>query len=152
MTNEQAKHKAIKKAYGDSWDLVKEFCDEEGWITDKWVAHGLSVGISYEDAGFNSDQILIKQYNSSDNSWRLRTIYSILTNNGWTRIEPDGSNLPTDEFQKYKLLFENEKIVYYGYYDPRNKMWYNDDLDAKQFYTATVVNYKPIEKELLPIY
>lgn len=147
MTNEQAKQEAIKKAYGEHWDKVSEFCDSDGWITNKWVAHGVSVGIDYEDAGFSFEKISCKQFNSSDNTWRLKSIYSILNNNGWIRIEPDGSNLPTDGKELYKVgkLYED------GYFRPHPNPVSLHILKTR-FETGVINEYKPITPELPPVY
>lgn len=140
MTNKEAKQEAIKKAYGEHWDKVKEFCDSDGWITNKWIAHGVSRGISYQDAGFSFEEIFCQHFNSSDNTWRLKSIYSILTNNGWIRIEPDGSNLPTSDIG-YKFSRKDESI------GEANLGGINT-----LFRSDHITHYKPIKEEPKPVY
>jgi len=155
MTNAEAKQEAIKKAYGDKWDRLKEFCDSDGWITNKWIAHGVPVGIDYEDAGFTSDDVIFQQYNSSNSTWRLRSIYPILTNNGWIRIEPDGSNLPTDN-GLFNVMQHGKGTSLY-----RNATYNSIDgllncpegfLNQNCEKLINVTHYKPITPELKPIY
>lgn len=85
----------IKEAYGENWDQVKQFADENGWIKDAWIYHGVSNGISYDGLilPLESSDVQFKQYNSSDSTWRLKILIGIENNNGWTKIEND-SDLP----------------------------------------------------------
>lgn len=151
-TNEEAKQEAIRRAYFNKWEFVKDFCDDEGWITNKWIAHGVSKGVSYEDAGYESKDVQFKQYNSSDNSWRLKYLSAIDTNNGWTRIEPDGSNLPSQDTNT-KCISSGR--VYNAYYEAEYKK-FNTDLDIHGEYLVLsfleVTHYKPIKEEPKYIY
>lgn len=132
MTNQEARWQAIVGAYGDKWQLVKDFCNEDGWITDKWIGHGFSKGVSYETCGFKISEVSFKQYNSFDNTWMLTKLCSLNYNNGWTRIESDGSNLPDNNcfddisFLTYfkgdtikasangvRILFNNNRATHY---------------------------------------
>ena len=76
MTNLEAKQEAIKKAYGEYWEAVKDFVDENGWID------------FLEDI-----QRIMYFFHDSDNievfksTWRPKSLQGIENNNGWIKIE-----------------------------------------------------------------
>lgn len=109
MTNEQAKQEAIKKAYGEKWQLVKSLTPNRKDSND---AYDL-----YYNGFFNSKRLkitngTITDFFSSelfdfDGKWITpKCIIGLHQNNGWIRIEPDGSNLPTIDIQ-----YEGFKMV-----------------------------------------
>lgn len=148
MTNEELKLEAIKKAYGDKWDNVKDhirvydgsvatfpFLMEEGHEDD---------GFYYKELGYNHTDI--NPYIGGDmepSRWRVKALDDIEDNNGWVCIEPDGSNLP-ESGDYYMYNSRNEKD------DGRNMYTFHKEraVDFSKWFT----HYKLIEKPLLPVY
>lgn len=133
MTNEQAKQEAIKKAYVElmdysDYELLESKIDEYGRV-------------KYSD--INSIIILShiswdKTYSKNLTWFRPKSLSSIENNNGWIRIEPDGSNLPTSE----------EVVKWINFYSGDSKQFCIDDrIDVGDF-----THYKPIKEELKPVY
>lgn len=148
LTNEQAKQEAIKKAYGEHWDLVKDFVGFDGWI--------LCINFHYyQNMNGMSETPIINIFGKNDSCgieligsyegkrWRPKCLFNIDRNNGWTRIEPDGSNFPIDESVRYKAgtLCDNGDFIPHSFH-----------FAAKEIKYLAATHYKPIEKELLPIY
>lgn len=139
MTNEEAKQEAIKKAYGEHWDKVKDHVKESG-------------GLSYQDCTlifgdidfyFGDNALSHIWENDYSGYYFPKEIFNINNNNGWIRIEQDGSNLPTDTDKRYRAgtLCENGDFI------PNQFHYAAKDLK----YTAST-HYKPITPELKPIY
>nr|GFA85328.1 hypothetical protein [Tanacetum cinerariifolium] len=93
------KQEVIEKAYGDRWEEIKHLADENGWISDKCISHGVSNGIGYDNLKipYTSDEIYFKSYAGwGDNTWRLIALHNVEYNNGWTKIN-SADDLPTDK-------------------------------------------------------
>lgn len=144
MRNEQAKQEAIKKAYGHNYKLCNP--DENGWIYHKVISHGRETLNHPHNFGYTDNTAIIETDSDHSNPgnyrWRLRKISFIENNNGWIRIEPDGSNLPTDSNAQYKVC--RKEIIHKTTYNLREL------LDLHEEYELT--HYKPITPELKPIY
>jgi hypothetical protein len=135
MTNQEAKLEAIKKAY-EKWNpktfsIIGKVLNTDGFFHDDYINDFVSTS--------ECDQKTIGLGNLLH---RPKSLASLESNNGWTRIEPDGSNLPTEEIE-YRVLVEGQYL---------NNCYFN--LKYNQFYDFPnrITHYKPIEKELLPIY
>lgn len=81
MNNLEAKQEAIKKAYGEYWENVKDYVDGNGWIKCKDIHY-------HKDLGLMRDQIhYIDNGKEWDNfeiiSWRIPILQGIENNNGW---------------------------------------------------------------------
>ncbi|GGG97489.1 hypothetical protein [Pedobacter zeae] len=128
MTNEQAKQEAIKKAYGDHYGIFKP--NENG------------IGSAIGGIDENKYETISSGF---VNTYRPKVLRGIETNNGWIRIEPDGSNLPgnmsTSRFKIYYDLIDNQ---------------YHESFDAlgvrNMFRQHCCTHYKPFQPELKPIY
>lgn len=126
MTNEQAKLEAIKKAWGgENWSILSNRIDKKGWC----------------HVDFIHDPVSSKDCEFRNQLFRPKSLQGIEENNGWTRIEPDGSNLPVED-GTYRWVDKAGEIVN-NYYrnDPQYKS-YGD------YYT----HYKLIIPEPKPIY
>lgn len=132
MNNEQAKQEAIKAAYvpkhatEDEFKEMLPFIDTEtGWFNC----------INYSKATGKSSK-WYKEFLPYELS-RLRD------NNGWIRIEPDGSNLPPyNGGGKYKVWTnKGNEVILNGANAVRN-----------HFHTSDVTHYKLILDEPAPIY
>lgn len=83
MTNQEAKQEAIKKAWDKNYDLVKDRL-YGGWYDAEINEKPLLFGYKMEDV----------EHSTSSYMFRPISLNGIHDNNGWIRIEPDGSNLP----------------------------------------------------------
>lgn len=134
-TSEQLKEQAIVNAYGDNYG---EMVDENGWATyySKFKERG---GI--EPFG-EYDVIPLDLYTKK---WRPLSLRGIENNNGWIRIEPDGSNLPT-EHDEYNV-FDAGHITRASYF-VLDKLFVSKDYETLK----SATHYKPIEELKKPIF
>ena len=134
MTNLEAKQEAIKKAYGEYWELVKDYVDENGWIF--WSDKN-PIGI------YNNRYLEYKDENP--NYWRPESLQGIENNNGWIKIESE-ADLPNDEDAIYWAL-KNSKAVCIELKTPINlKELFSDFLKDK------ITHYQLIEQPKPPIF
>ena len=133
MTNLEAKQEAIKKAYGEYWEAVKDFVDENGWID------------FLEDI-----QRIMYFFHDSDNievfksTWRPKSLQGIENNNGWIKIESE-EDLPKNDMYVYIIFNKKVNIAFLC-----NGELYNPN--KVKYYKKGVTHYKPIEESTLPIY
>jgi hypothetical protein len=143
MDKATAKQKAIKNAWvelvGESGFLQLRL-DEEGY--SDWRCRKV---VPSKDWDKLHDRFKrgSSMKSGSDLIYRPKTLRNLSDNNGWIRIEPDGSNLP-----------EPNTDVYY-----RMHPWGNPATVAMSgkgihfvFHDGRCTHYKPIEEQLLPIY
>ena len=134
MTNLEAKQEAIKKAYGEYWEAVKDFVDENGWID------------FLEDI-----QRIMYFFNDSDNievfksTWRPKSLQAIENNNGWIKIESE-ADLPKEGIH-HSILLDSDCINGYINYDVIVFYEVNSRYRKKE-----ISHYQPIEKPKPPIY
>ena len=69
------KNEVIEKAYGEYWDLVKDFVDKDGWIKAKELDWNFMPARSCEIDG--------------NGNWRASSLCVIEKNNGCVSILPD---------------------------------------------------------------
>ena len=131
MTNKEAKQEAIKKAYGDLYEPNEHHINEDGLI--HYISEPNLVGLKIYGDKFHS---------TGNGHFVLKELWDIQANNGWTRIEPDGSNLPV--FGSYKWITKNG-VFYEEGFNPK------DPIHVKEFLHG-YSHYKPITPELKPIY
>jgi len=135
-TNEQAKQEAIKKAWGLDWLKVHNKVDAKGRLDLYYM--DLVSPLSFSNL-----------YKTDFHCFPV-ALENIISNNGWIRIEPDGSNLPKDEnnWREQERLYEACNI--------EEKYKFNKSLTAweiaNMFNGGHASHYKPTEKELLPVY
>jgi len=134
-----AKQQAIINAYGEFWEKVKDFVDEDGWIKfsdDKEI-------IRYE---YHSDGNIM--CNPLDiNKWRPKQLAGIENNNGWIKIESE-ADLP-EETTECHFINKNNKIIYCGTYHYK-LIEFRCGIIHLTF--DKVTHYQPIQKPLQPIY
>lgn len=149
MTNEQAKQEAIKKAYGDKWQLVKSLTPNSKDSNDAYDLYSngyFNIKRLYQHIGSANAPIFDLELFDFDGKYiRPKSLNDFHNNNGWIRIEPDGSNLP--EIYLESIFFKTIKI--------------NGDISTETipdyllyhlFKSGLITHYKPIEPELKPIY
>lgn len=127
MTNEQAKQEAIKTAYEKCGYAEILPLNVNGWIKVKPGQYDVPI--------FERLKI-----NSNTHSIRPKSLKYLDNNNGWIRIEPDGSNLPKkNDFVRWFNIENNLK----------------DDLvmgNSKDWFLRTFSHYKPIKEDPKPVY
>jgi len=148
MTNQQLKQKAIQEAYGVEYDRLKEFINCEGVFVgdtymisdelfDKWAFIPVTPPIK-----------IGKKISGS----RPKSLAGIDTNNGWKRIENDGSNLPNKQgaYLWYRFDGTEQRLYYFTKEDyPDTKMWEQHKL---VFTSGEFTHYRPIKELPKPIY
>ena len=127
-----AKQKAIEVAYGEYWEKVKYFVDENGWFEnghqeDRFI---FTFGNSTIDFEYKQDTLL-----------RPKSLSGIETNNNWISInsEDDLPNKSQDIYHvsKDKRVFNT--VVKYG---TLKKWWFENKIS----------HYQKLEKKPKPIF
>ena len=149
MNNLEAKQEAIKNAYSEYWENVKDYVDGNGWIKCKDIHY-------HKDLGLMRDQIhYIDNGKEWDNfeiiSWRIPILQGIENNNGWIRIESE-DDLPKEVTNCF--IITNGEMYATKFYPKNFKGWINvftlDHVVGLGY--KSVTHYQPIEKPKLPIY
>lgn len=125
LTNQEAKEKAIREAYGDLWGSVKDHVNKWGWCS-------LVIGYAHDH---NSD---IDLTHGAVFKWRPKSLINIAINNGWHRI--DGPETLPDTAGTYTVLGKSGKI----------EAWHYNGNDA--FWLEYFTHWRPIKELPLPIY
>lgn len=99
------KQEKIQEAYGEYWEQVKDYVDENGWITTWDLVSYL--GVIPKD-GFKV-KIKGKKIKHQDNLHRPKSLKGIENNNGWIKIESEEQydELENGEYEWYNI--ENGK-------------------------------------------
>jgi hypothetical protein len=134
MTNEQLKKEAIKKAYGEYWDRIKDEMTEDFYAPYRLLKN--SKGITFD---FKTMHII---YGSPEPFVRPIILRGIETNKNWIRIEEDGSNLPK-ESGDYWFYTKHKQVLIRDY---------NPGFNLYESYLNTYTHYQAIVKPLPPIY
>lgn len=100
---ETPKQKAIREAYGDHWETVKQHVDENGYLH-----HPKGGEVTFDPfIGFMDEHI-------NEDAYRPKSLQGLGTNNGWISIESE-NDLPgnvidcfviKDDTLYYPLLFQ----------------------------------------------
>lgn len=94
------KQKAIEKAYGEHWEAVKDYVDENGFVDSIHFPHGRLVA----DFGDNNGEL------ACDFLVRPKSLQGIETNNGWIKIESE-ADLPKDDSVNYDMYNKNGRAI-----------------------------------------
>jgi len=132
------KKEKIQEAYGEYWETVKDYVDENGFINEEKV-----------DWLFNESEIeqkeLVYMVNGMKeyvNSWRPKSLQGIENNNGWTKIESE-DDLLKESGEYWTAIGESPDEVFYNEFVERKYFkWRNIE----------VTHYQPIQKPQPPIY
>lgn len=129
----KTKQDAIREAYGDHWDAVKNSVDEDGWFYNYSISNELSSAWNklYENCIIGHNRI------------RPKSLCDLEYNNGWTRIESE-ADLPKEEGQ-YFVYDERDGFIqlYTGNLKNAVHIVYGTPLYS---------HYQPIIKPQPPIY
>ncbi|WP_285011228.1 hypothetical protein [Pedobacter faecalis] len=138
MTNEQARLEVIKAAYVPKHATEEEFAEMLPFIDTKT---GWFHCIEYSRATGKT-----AKWYKEFLPYELRHLSD---NNGWIRIEPDGSNLPevgrhkVCNIERLNLLPESELML---------AQTFSSDSVGDLFEKKIITHYKPITEEPKPIY
>jgi hypothetical protein len=123
------KQEKIREAYGEHFETVKDYVDENGWCN----AYFSGAGLFQHDVIFKKGLI---------EKWRPKSLAGIEDNNGWIKIESD--NFPKlankmSEIENYFVLTNENEIQI----APNINFWY---------WRIHYTHYQPIFKPKKPIY
>lgn len=110
MTNEEAKQQAIIKAFGDKWEMFTNEYQKHLLTRKHWVDMSIPYGALRQPNYYrNPTQTAMgvdpMKCDAKHEFWRPIELKGLETNNGWTRIEPDGSNLPKTNSEVWYEVF-----------------------------------------------
>ena len=132
MNNLEAKQEAIKNAYGEYWEKVKDDVDNDGYIDN-----------SIPKFRFGQLKNLDLEY-KNDVLFRPKSLQGIENNNGWVKIESE-KDLPKVSGLYFGKDYEFGTDMMY--FDFETKNW-----EDSNGYLQNVTHYQPIEKPKPPIY
>jgi len=139
MNHEQLKQEAIKKAYGEYWGKVKDEITEDLFVPYRLLED--SEGITFD---FQTMHIV---YGKPGPFVRPIILRGIETNNGWIKIEEDGSNLPKEKCVCF--LFnkrgDTESFAF-------GQQAYFGSLTETEYILKYFTHYQPTIKPQYPIY
>jgi len=146
MKNQQLKQKAIQEAYQriglweDLPEHVKEYAfANNGFIKSKDLKDERHKKVFECNIG-------VKWSGEPDCEYRSNDLTGIGTNNGWTRIELDGSNLPAQTEQRFQVIeFRAGEMIILT-----NDCSYMGVNNKFEFDCAT--HYRPVTELPKPIY
>lgn len=125
-----SKQEAIKNAYGEYWELVKDLVRTDGSLSKPvWI--GSEINIDYDDL--------------STGYFIPKSLQGIENNNGWIKIESE-ADLPKEGIH-HSILLDSDCINGYRNYDVIVFYEVNSRYRKKE-----ISHYQPIEKPLKPLY
>ena len=132
MNNLEAKQEAIKKAYSEYWEKVKDYVDNDGYIDN-----------SIPKFTFGQVKNLDLEY-KNDVFFRPKSLQGIENNNGWVKIESE-KDLPKESGLYFGKDYEFGTDM--TFFDFETKEW-----EDSNGYLLNITHYQPIEKPKPPIY
>lgn len=127
------KEEKIQEAYGEHWEKLKDYVDENGWLIYS-KSRPITL-VSY----FDVNEIEFDGFCS-----RLKSLQGIENNNGWVEFNKD-SDIFLDWFTAWVY---SEDMILYATWNPNQEYWLGTDLDL----VKNVTHYQPINKPLKPLY
>jgi hypothetical protein len=108
MNNETAKQKAIREAYGNHWEVVKDFILNDGWCSRRkrieFTQIAKDIEIDYE---------VVTPYH-----WRPASLQGLESNNGWVLSEEMPDNFSGMVWAKSGDIIEIMDVVNGHFYAP----------------------------------
>lgn len=118
---ESAKEKAIREAYGERYEGLKQHLDENGWFPDEILGEEIWVLSECERRVEHKTFI-------TDVFWRISGLEGIENNNGWNLTS---EKLPTD-LKSYACL-ENGKNLTIAFYTKGHEVGFEDWDDYEEY-------------------
>ena len=131
METLNAKQEAIKKAYAEYWEYVKNNIDENGYLNEYFLSKN-------SKTIFNKPEIKNKIFGLRYSNIP-KSLIGIETNNGWIRIESE-ADLPNEN--TWCFIISKIAGITHGEFLIKNK----------DFWLTDVTHYQPIEQPKPPIY
>ncbi|HFK5582127.1 TPA: hypothetical protein ACG0AV_002055 [Elizabethkingia anophelis] len=139
MNSQNSKHEAIKAAYGEHWEKVKDYVDENGWCT-----HPDKNEMFPETDDLDSGYVSLLE---NTDKWMPTPLDRIIDNNGWTRIESE-DDLPKEYGVKYFCFHKDGEIIIRTFFEHLG--W--GEFDCEILDQAYITHYQPIETPKPPIF
>ena len=147
------KQTAIRKAYGEYWEKVKDKVDSYGrltiqqcwdlWNGDSAESHFYSVILQDKTLDLHDDY---------QGYYQPRSLQGIENNNGWIRIESE-EDLPKEDKIECHLIINNGSMELHGGFRRYSKeTFYFFNAKGEGFLIDSVTHYQPIVKPEKPIY
>ncbi|MDV3749756.1 hypothetical protein CMU21_18155 [Elizabethkingia anophelis] len=127
---EKAKHEAIKAAYGEHWEKVKDYVDENGWCNAFFSLAGSH---------------FFKTFTMYKNKWRPKSLTGLEDNRGWTRIESE-EDLPEDRSKEDLLVFTETGEILVA------SSKYLSDPEIRRYWIKTISHWQKFVKPNPPIF
>jgi len=156
------KQEAIKQAYGEHWDSLKEHVNERGWLnTYSWLGDFGNTKVYHLLKGIPLE-CMDSYHREYCYRFRPKSLSGIEDNNGWIKIESE-EDLPKENIDCH-YIFEvpshyhnaGTKILTGRYNFEKNIMSQQQNyftIDNFFFHRPPfVTHYKPIEQPKPPIY
>ena len=132
MNNLEAKQEAIKKAYSEYWEKVKDYVDNDGYIDN-----------SIPKFTFGQVKNLDLEY-KNDVFFRPKSLQGIENNNGWIKVESE-ADLPKNDDDYWVMTSIKDDEV-----QQLSNLIVIRCLNLEK--NIKITHYKPIEKPKSPIY
>ena len=143
MAAKELKQQAIKAAYGEFWEQVKDFVDENGWVI-KYRFNPFSENTEIDrrkELNIEGFFEYKTYFNGNEISVRPKSLAGIETNNGWISILSE-KDLPKDEKDIEFWILDDGEIIH-AQFMHESKSWYDMfNLNLRYFPT----HYQPIIK------
>jgi len=138
---ETSKQKAIREAYRENYQKVKNYIDENGWF---------KMDYDINDSFANQFTSCCFQNYEKNLPYGIRpkSLQGIETNNGWIKIEIE-ADLPNQDGSYFTITTYCNKIVERDYPIFLNTMTLDEE---KEWWLKYVTHYQPIIKPQPPIY
>lgn len=135
---ETPKEKAIKAAYGEHWDKVKDYVNKNGWCDFKAVFGDIGNGKGLEGIELET----MDNYDPKYCYWKCpKSLSSIENNRGWTRIESE-EDLPKEECKLFVHPPYQDQFIFH---------YHNDESSRKEL-IKNHTHYHPIQVPKPPIF
>lgn len=147
------KEDKIKEAYGENYNLVKDFIDKYGWCTridyrsgEEKINHKI-----LNELGFYKDDGKLETYMSDKGHfWRPIELKGFEHNNGWTKIESK-ADLPKDSFGLYHVISKEDFFCELPKNQGIEEYWQNDRNKVNDW-LENFTHWQPISKPDQPVY
>lgn len=142
-----AKEKAIAAEYGEAWEKVKPYVDEDGWVKREVTGRSETNGMEPTRLGYGISQYdMVGHTGDGGYRWRLVSLRNIISNNGWIRCD---ERLPELSIAKLRYCIDG---VYKGITNaPSIVSTYNAHCDEPDTY-QNITHWRPVEAVKPPIY
>lgn len=134
------KEEKIQEAYGEYWEEIKEFINEDGWMF-------YDNNEDLKQSGINLMVDIRKNISDEDMFIRPKSLQGIENNNGWIKIESE-SDLPKESVTFW--ILDKELGVKSGEWKQAPNE--SEHKKACEFWIKKATHYQPIIKPELPIY